>query len=167
MSKRSEILKYIQDKLECAALFDGPVFASQDKAYTLEELPCVLLLISKEKQEVFTESAPRVIKKTAEVSLHMIAEHVPGIEEELHEAFSDIEYLILSDDTLGDLVSRLMPDSLEFTSFMQGERPITSGRLKFDVIYYESMAIKEDLPDLQLMPEIILKEELNNGTGNK
>ena len=167
MSKRSEILKYIQEKIECAALFDGPVFTSQDKAYTLEELPCSLLLIAKEKQEVFTESRPRVIRKRAEVSLEMIAEHVTGVEEELHEIFSDLEYLILRDDTLGGIASRLMPDTLEFTSFMQGERPIISGRLRFEVIYFESMAVQEDLPDLKLESEITLTEELNNGTGNK
>jgi hypothetical protein len=167
MSKRAEILEYLARGLASANLFDGPVFTSQQKAYALEEMPCALILIARERQELQSESVPRVFKKTAEVSLQVIGEHAPGAEEEMHEVFSDIEFLILGDDTLRDSVSRVIPDSLEFETFMQGNRPIISGTLKFEVIYFESFEPEnsqdERLPALELDPRIVPKEGPSDG----
>ena len=155
MSKRTEIIRYIRDLLEQAQTFDGPVYTSQSKAYSLEELPCALLVISKEKQEILSESAPRVIKKTSECSLQLIAEFEEGAEEEMHDVLSDIEHLILGDDTLGDRISRLMPDSLEFSTHMEGERPIISGKFKFEATYYERMIRDQELPTMNVNAKIV------------
>ncbi len=155
MSKRTEILKYLKDRILRADLFDGEVFTSQQRAYALEDLPCALIRIQSEKQEVFTESVPRTIRKMADISIELIAEHDDGAEEEMHDVFSDLEKAVIGDDTLGDLVSRLMPESLEFTTYLQAERPIISGKLSISAQYYESMAVSQSLPDLTLNPEIM------------
>ncbi len=155
MSKRTEILKYLKERIEQADLFDGEVFTSQQRAYALEDLPCALIRIQSEKQEVFTESVPRTIRKMANISIELIAEHDEGAEEELHDVFSDLEKAVIGDDTLGDLISRLMPESLELTTYLQAERPIISGKLTFTAQYFESMAAAEQLPDLTLNPEIM------------
>ena len=115
-------------------------------------------MIGQERQEVHSESAPRVIKKTAELSIQVIAEHTDGAEIEMHEVFSDFENLILGDEILGDLVSRIMPDSVEFGAYMQAERPIISGKLKCEAIYYESMVREKILPDLEINSEIKLTD---------
>lgn len=136
MSKRSEIIEHIKTILTDADLIDGPIHDSQTKAYALDELPCALVLIQREMAEVFSESTLE-LKKTAELSIQVIGEHTDGAELEIHDVLSEIERALLMDDSLGNLVSRVKPDSIEIATFLQGERPIIAGTVKVHVHYFE------------------------------
>ena len=85
----------------------------------------------------------------AELSVQIVGEHTEGAEIEIHDVLSQVEHVLMSDDSLGNRISRVRPDSVEVATFLQGERPIIAGTVRVNIHYFEPIVEEDQGRDIQ------------------
>jgi hypothetical protein len=144
MSKRNNIINHICTLLKKNTVFTGNVFSSKVSVIDIETLPCVLVSIPQESAEVFAQATRLELKKSANLAIQIIVDSTEETESELHDMAALIEGLILQDDSLGDQVSRVSLEGIEFEVNLEGERPIGTATMKFVVTYFEMVLSEQE-----------------------
>jgi len=79
----------------------------------------------------------------------------------LHQIISEVEHILFTDDSMGDLVSRIMPHQMEIETYFEGERPLGIATLSCDVTYFEEFRRGEDVTDFERL-SVDVKGRMND-----
>lgn len=137
MSKRVEIINAVRSLLRKGGLCSGRVYSSRVKSLDLELIPSIYVGIHRETNEVFSQTNCLQLKRDPILTVEVRVEGEENAEECLHTIASQIERLLLADDSISNLVSRIAPDEIEIGVNLESETPIGCAVLRFNVSYYE------------------------------
>lgn len=151
-SRRKLIRKKFAEILKGKTSVGDRVFSNTSSPTWTEELPVILIRTLTESSEMYGQ-APREYQRTLQVMVEIIVEGGEGglcsstddegkpcetfVEDKLDDIAKEIECALFVDDTVGGTASDIMPLSAEFDFVAEGNKPIASGRLIYNVVYYE------------------------------
>jgi len=161
MSKRNKIIHYVCHLLSEEVTLCGRVVLSRVKTLELDQLPCTLVGISRETAEIVSNTSFLNLKKTAELTIQILIEGEENSEDVLHQIISEVEHILFTDDSMGDLVSRIMPHQMEIETYFEGERPLGIATLSCDVTYFEEFRRGEDVTDFERL-SVDVKGRMND-----
>ena len=130
---RDHVLKLLQD-----ANLNISVFNCRREAYQESELPCALVSIEHEENELFSQSGGEV-KKISDLSIEIILPGSLGSEDRIDDLTKKIEELLFQDPSLNDLVNLCTLKNTEITSLRETELDLTLAKMNFEIAYFASI----------------------------
>lgn len=156
-SKRKAIRKAIRNILLNKTEAKDRVFTNQSTPSWVEDLPVILIYSRSEDNEVFNES-PREWKRTVNMAIECIAvapespnigdsDESPArlLDDLLDDIADKIELELSRDDTLNCTADDINLSSTEFDFEGDGQMPVGSVRLIYQVTYYTNVPANIDL----------------------
>lgn len=152
VSRRKLIRQKFVEILKGKTSVGDRVFSNPSAPTWADELPVILIRTLTESSEMYGQ-APREYQRTLQVMVEIIVEggedglcpstDIDGqpcttfVEDKLDDIAQEMECALFVDDTVGGTASDLMPLSAEFDFVAEGEKPIGSARMIYNVVYYE------------------------------
>lgn len=119
------------------------VYPSRVIPVAQDELPLILVYANSEAIEIYQES-PREYERVLSLSVEMCADADENLDNELDALALQVEHRLMQDHTLGELCRDVVLKGCELTVSADGDTPIGSCVLTYEITYY-TMAVADSI----------------------
>ncbi len=141
--QRQIIREKIRDLLLQKTWAEKRIYTNRSTALFESELPCILILTRDEAARKFTE-APRQLQRQLNVSIQAICRLQDDIDDYLDSLALQIEILINVNPFLDETVADVILTGTEVAVSSEGNMPIGSITLNYQVEYYQYVPDEND-----------------------
>ncbi len=135
MNKREQIRNAVVELLKRSNVSNGNICDSRVTPITEDELPVVVVSIDSESSEMVSR-ANGSSQKCAQLAIEVVNAASTEVEDYLDKVTAKIERLMLSDQTLGDIVNHTELKQTDIAILREGDIPMGIARMSFDISYF-------------------------------